>query len=539
MIFGPVPTRDAVGCILAHSTKLPSATYKKGRVLDAQDVAALTAAGVEEIVVAQLSPDDVGEDVAAERIAAACNGGHLSSDTPFTGRVNLHAEATGLLIVDASAINQMNRIDPAITIATLPAYEKVAEGRMVATAKIIPFAVPGDLIAQAEATIRGGLRIAPFGSRKIGLVATKLDHLKPATMDKTRRVLEQRLSASNSQIVGEERVAHTPEAVAEAMNRLQAGGADLLVLFGASAVVDRQDVLPRAIEVAGGRVTYFGMPVDPGNLLLLGNYQSVPVIGAPGCARSPKENGFDWVLDRLLAGIEVRSEDISGLGVGGLLMEIGSRPQPREKTEHSKSPKVGAIVLAAGKSSRMGPRNKLLETVDGMPLVAHAAGAASRAGIDQTAVITGHMADAIAECLDEMDVTLVHNPDYADGMAGSIRAGVAALGPDIDAAIILLGDMPGINAQIIQNMIAAYTDDPSTLIVAASASGKRGNPVLWDKRFFPDLMKLHGDIGARHIIAENGHLLREIDIGDAARIDLDTPEALASYREASDLANKS
>ncbi|MEP0234673.1 MAG: molybdopterin-binding/glycosyltransferase family 2 protein [Parasphingorhabdus sp.] len=539
MIFGPVPTRDAVGCILAHSTKLPTATYKKGRVLNAQDIEALTAAGIEEIVVAQLLPDDVGEDVAAERIATACNGGHLSCDTPFTGRVNLYAEAAGLLIVDTSAINQMNRIDPAITIATLPAHEKVAEGRMVATAKIIPFAVPGDLLAQAEKTIRTGLRIAPFRSRKVGLVATKLDHLKPATMDKTRRVLEQRLSASNSQIVGEERVAHAPEAVAAAMKRLRESGADLLVLFGASAVVDRQDVLPRAIEVAGGSVTYFGMPVDPGNLLLLGDHQGVPVIGAPGCARSPKENGFDWILDRLLADIEVRPEDISGLGVGGLLMEIGSRPQPREKTEHSKTPKIGAIVLAAGKSSRMGARNKLLEPVDGMPLVAHAAQAAYEAAPGQTIVVTGHMANEVAECLDGMTVTQVHNPDYADGMAGSIRAGISALEPDIDAAVILLGDMPGINARIIQDMIAAYSGDSSTLIVAASAGGKRGNPVLWDKRFFPDLMKLHGDIGARHVIAENSHLLREIDIGDAARIDLDTPEALASYREASQAVNKS
>jgi molybdenum cofactor cytidylyltransferase len=109
----------------------------------------------------------------------------------------------------------------------------------------------------------------------------------------------------------------------------QAGEAELIVVFGASAIADRRDVIPSAIEAAGGQVEHFGMPVDPGNLLLMGSVAGKPVIGAPGCARSPKENGFDWVLHRILADVPVTRADITALGVGGLLMEIVTRPQPR------------------------------------------------------------------------------------------------------------------------------------------------------------------------------------------------------------------
>ena len=533
MNFGEVATRDALGCVLAHSTRIAERTLKKGRRLTPEDIEALIAAGYEHIVAACLSEDDVPEDTAAERIAEAARGAGLYVDAAFTGRVNLYAETNGLLVIDKSAVDRMNRLDPTVTIATLPEFEKVTAGRMVATAKIIPFAVPEHLVGRAEAEIRGALSIAPFTPRKIGLVATKLPHLKTATMDKTRRVLEQRLQASGSTILEERRVVHSEEAVAEAMTALRAAGADLLILFGASAVVDRQDVLPSSIERAGGNVVYFGMPVDPGNLLLLGDLAGVPVLGAPGCARSPKENGFDWILDRLLAGLSVTGHDISGFGVGGLLMEIGSRPQPREKPPVSPRAKISAIVLGAGRSSRMGSSNKLLAEVDGLPLIAHALKAACGSEVSETVLVTGHMADEVCRAAADYTVRVAHNPDFAEGMATSIRTGLNALSPDADAVLILLGDMPGITSGTLDTMIAAYRSRPEIAIVAASADGKRGNPVLWDRSFFTALGQLEGDTGARHIIAANRHRLCEIEIGAGARVDLDTPDALEAYRRKS------
>ncbi|UFI04821.1 NTP transferase domain-containing protein [Roseibium aggregatum] len=526
MIFGPCPPENAEGCILAHRTALPNRVLKKGRRLTGQDCAEIAAAGIDSLMVARIEPGDTGEDAAAEQLATAAAGAGLETDTAFTGRMNLYAATNGVLVVDADAVTAANRIDPAITFATLPNYSKVLAGRMVATAKIISFAVPEEQLGAAEIALRGAVRVAGFSPRKVGLVATQLPHLKPSTMDKTRRVLEDRLLPSGSIVLSEHRVPHSREAVAEALRSLKEEGADFLILFGASAVVDRQDVLPAGLDLAGGTVHHLGMPVDPGNLLMLGSLDGIPVLGAPGCARSPKENGFDWVLDRLLAGLEVHPDDITAMGVGGLLMEIGTRPQPREGKRKGEAARIAALILGAGKSSRMGGPNKLLATLDGKTLIRHAAEAAAGAGLSQTVLVTGHLAEEVGAQVEDLDVTLVHNPDFADGMAGSIRTGMNALAADTDAVIVLLGDMPRIGSDVLKRLIGTYRENDNSLIVTATADGKRGNPVLWDRRFFEALKSLSGDVGARHIIGENPGFVAEVEIGSAARLDLDTPDAL-------------
>ncbi len=526
MKFGPVPLESAAGCILAHKTNLPGRVLKKGHVLTAEDCRALVNSGMETLVAARLEAGDVEEDEAAKRLGLAAKGAAVSEDTAFTGRMNLYADVPGILVVDTDAVIAANRIDPTITFATLPNHSKVLANRMIATAKIISFAVANSDLERAEKAIQGAVRIAPFKPRKIGLVATCLPHLKITTMDKTRRVLEDRLSASGSTVVEETRVPHDAPSVAAAMAAQAAAGADFLILFGASAVVDRHDVLPAAVDLAGGTVSHLGMPVDPGNLLMLADVEGTPVLGAPGCARSPKENGFDWVLDRLLAGVETGPDDITAMGVGGLLMEIGTRPQPREVKRQTPASRIAVIILGAGKSTRMGGPNKLLARLNGKSLVRHAGEAATGIHPSQTLLVTGHLAEQVSGEVADLDIMPVFNPDFEDGMASSIRAGMKALAPDTDAVIILLGDMPMITTADIRRMIDTYRDNPNGLIVAATADGKRGNPVLWDKRFFHDLSSLRGDIGARHIIAENPGFVAEVEVGPSARLDLDTPEAL-------------
>jgi len=521
-----VPLEDAAGCILAHKTNLPDRVLKKGHVLTAEDCRDLLNEGRESLVAARLEAGDIEEDEAARRLGLAAKGTAVSEDTAFTGRMNLYADSAGILVVDTDAVAAANRIDPAITFATLPNHSKVTADRMIATAKIISFAVPDADLKRAEAAVRGAVRIAPFSPRRVGLVATCLPHLKSKTMDKTRRVLEERLRPSGSTVVAEARVPHDEQSVAAAMASQLAEGADFLVLFGASAVVDRLDVLPAAVDLAGGTVSHLGMPVDPGNLLMLADYKGTPVLGAPGCARSPKENGFDWVLDRLLAGVETGPDDITAMGVGGLLMEIGTRPQPREVKRHTPASRIAVIILGAGKSTRMGGPNKLLARLNGKSLVRHASEAASGVSPSQALLVTGHLAEQVSAEVAGLDIVPVFNPDFEDGMASSIRAGMKALAPDTDAVIILLGDMPMITSADISAMIETYCDSPDSLIVAATADGKRGNPVLWDKRFFHELATLRGDIGARHIIAENPGFVAEVEIGSSARLDLDTPEAL-------------
>jgi molybdenum cofactor cytidylyltransferase len=329
--FGPVPVEDAVGALAAHTVRAGEAMVKKGKLVSPEDAQKLKAAGISTIVAVRLEPGDVGEDEAARRLAEVIAGPNVMVERPFTGRSNLFAESAGLLAIDSAAVDRINAVDEAITVATLPAYKPVVDGEMIGTVKIIPYAVPGRLLDRAvEAAGRDPvLQDHAYRRSRVGVISTLLPGLKPSVVAKTVAVLGKRLDPAGAAVTAEAQVAHEAEPLTRELDRQAAGDTDLIVVFGASAIADRRDVIPSAIEAAGGRVEHFGMPVDPGNLLLIGNLNGKPVLGAPGCARSPKENGFDWVLQRLLADIPVTRADIMALGVGGLLMEIVSRPQPR------------------------------------------------------------------------------------------------------------------------------------------------------------------------------------------------------------------
>ena len=329
MKFGPTPVASACGAISAHSVRLGDGRVKKGQVIGPAEQAALQAAGIESVIVAELEPGDIVENEAASRLAQAIGGAHLRLDPPFTGRVNLFAETAGLLKVARARIDAANRVDDAITIATLAEYAPVEAGDMAATVKIIPFATSAAALAAAcDAVGQAAVSVAPYRPLRLGVVSTLLPGLKNSVVNKTLKNLETRIAPAGASIVDERRCAHDDAALAETLRAME-GRYDAVIVFGASAITDRRDVIPAAIEAAGGRVEHFGMPVDPGNLLMIGTLGDKPAIGAPGCARSPKENGFDWVLSRVLADIPVTRADIQGMGVGGLLMEIESRPQPR------------------------------------------------------------------------------------------------------------------------------------------------------------------------------------------------------------------
>jgi molybdenum cofactor cytidylyltransferase len=512
--------------------KLPGGTLRKGTVIDREDREALTAAGYQSVIAAVLEPGDIHENDAADRLGQVVAGDRVRCDRPFTGRSNLYSKVAGVLLVDRQQIDRLNRIDPAITVATLPDRSAVEAGRMVATVKIIPFAVDRAKLEEAVRLAHETVSVAPFKPLKVGLVATELPSLKASVMDKTRQLLEERLAPAGAKIIAEKRVAHSADAVAAALAERKKAKDDLVVVFGASAVVDAEDVVPAGIEAAGGRIDHLGMPVDPGNLLILGRLDGTPVIGAPGCARSPKENGFDWILNRLLAGLEVTPQDITGLGVGGLLMEIVSRPQPREGGEPEEAAaadhKIAALILAAGQGRRMGGPNKLLATIGGRPLVRIVAEEALKSRAGSVTVVTGHRADAVEAALKGLAVRFVHNPDYAEGLSASLKAGIGALPEGTDGAVVLLADMPRVTAAMIDRLIAAFDPAAGALIAVPTFDGKRGNPVVWSARFFGDLAHVQGDTGGRHLIGANPDAVVEIELGPAVALDVDTPEALAA-----------
>lgn len=505
---------------------------KKGALLDINLVEALSANGHTSLTVAQLASGDVHEDVAASTLAKAICGAHVRVDEPFTGRANLYATKAGLFLPHVALIDQINSIDPSITVATLHKFQPVEAGRMLATVKIIPFAVPGKSLQDClgRSTMQA-IEVAPYFSARAGLIATILPTLKTSVMDKTRGVLDKRLAASNSLIFEELRVAHDVTHVSDAIRKIASQTPDIILLFGASAMIDAADVLPAALRNAGGTVRYVGMPVDPGNLLFLGDLNGVPVVGAPGCARSPVENGFDWVLNRILAKQEILPKDIAAMGVGGLLMEIISRPQLREGViaKGARPTNVTAIILAAGQSKRMGANNKLVAEVNGKALVKHVAFAAEDSLADNLIVVTGAEPEKIALALSGIEKSLVHNPHFDQGLSTSLRVGLHELqgaknGPD--AFLVLLGDMPRISKDMIDQLIGAFDPAKGREIIVPTNKGKRGNPVLWSVRFINKLMDVKGDTGGRHLIGEFEEFVHEVEIGEAAAFDLDTPEAL-------------
>lgn len=540
MRFGPAPLDEARGAIMAHSQRVGDKMIRKGALLDDDAIAALRDNGRSEVICARLEPGDVPEDVAADRLATPLVSPLLARSRAATGRVNLSAEAPGLLRIDTARIDRLNSIDESLTIGTLPDYAVVAPKDLVATIKVIPFSVPGHVLTVAEALARQGsspITLHPFQRMRVGLVVTELPGLKDSVTDKTIEVTEQRVKALTGALLPPIRTPHEEAAVGKALEKLIADGADLLLVVGASAVVDRRDVGPMGIVRAGGEILHFGMPVDPGNLICLGRIGTRPALVLPGCARSPKLNGIDFVLTRLFAGLKVGPAEVMRMGVGGLLKE-DARPMPREKAPATprsgaaprSAPTIAAVVLAAGRSRRMAPHNKLL-VVDktGKPMIARVVDNVLSSKARPIVVVTGHQAEAVEHALGGRPVRFVHADEYAEGLSASLKAGIAAVPQDCAAALVCLGDMPLVTGRMLDRLLETYDREEGRLIVLPTFRGKQGNPMLWDRRFFPEILQITGDSGARFLVGKHMESVAEIEMADDAVLrDFDTTESLAT-----------
>lgn len=519
MQFAEIPVAEAEGAILAHSVMAGGVAFKKGRLLTAEDVSDLQASKVRCVFAARLQADDVPEDEAARRLAAAVAGPGTAVSKAFTGRANVSADAFGIAVFDGGRLDAFNMVDEAVTLATVPSYTLTEPKRMLATLKIIPFAVPESVVAECERIASDGgplLRVAPFREKKAGLIQTRLENTKDKLLEKTSAVLSGRLGVLGSHLHQETRCRHTIEETAAAIGGALKAGCDLLLLMGAGSITDRRDVIPAAIEAAGGTVVHFGMPVDPGNLMLLGQIGGTPVIGMPGCARSPQINGFDWVLDRLCAELTVTRTDIMRLGAGGLLKEIPGRPLPRgqatEEAPAAAGPQIAALILAAGQSLRGGPADVLLHEIDGEPMVARVAQciAESQAG-PVVAVVSGDD-PGVRQALADFEVTVTENPDTRGGLSSSLKRGIAALPGDVDGVLVCLGDMPDVRAADLDALVRAFDPVEGRAVCVPVFEGHRGNPLLIGHQFFAEIQDIAGDIGARYLIGAYPELVAEVEI---------------------------
>jgi len=534
MKFGTFPLGQAEGLILAHGFRREGHAFRKGHVLSAADIAALRAVGVAKVIGAKLAPDDIQEDVAAKRIAMRLAGAGARLTDARTGRCNIEAVADGVACIDLAAVTALNRIDESVTVATVSHLQAVRKDQIVATVKIIPFAVSPQVMAKVEdVTKTPSVGAARYVPRRFALISTLLPALKPSIVTSTETLTLRRVEVCHGTMAVPVRCDHEQAAVMKCIADAIAAGAEIVLIAAASATVDRGDVIPAAIVAAGGTIDHFGMPVDPGNLLVLAHIGAVPVLVLPGCARSPKLNGFDWVLQRLAAGVAVTGNDMMDMGAGGLLVDTPVRPMPRDravKHEPGAPSQIAAIVLAAGQSRRMGADNKLTRAVEGIALVRRSVEAVLNSRARPVIVVTGHDASAVRNLLAGLDVTLVHNPAFAEGLSTSLRAGLDSLPANVDGTLICLADMPAVASPHMNALIAGFDPSAGKAIGVPTHAGKRGNPSLWARSLFDDMRAISGDVGARHLIGANESLVYEVEFDDTAVLtDLDTPAQWSDY----------
>ncbi|AHJ66681.1 NTP transferase domain-containing protein [Granulibacter bethesdensis] len=541
MKFGRFPPLEATGAVLAHTHRLPDAVLRKGTVLTSDHIALLCRHGVSEIVCARLEVGDIPENEAARRIGILLEGNGLKAGRAATGRVNLRATAYGLIDIEPIVINRLNRLHPGMTVATVPERHVLRPRDIAATIKIIPFALPEAALRQAEILLQGRrpLQLHPFLMRRVGLIITMMPGTPQTFYSLVETATRHRIESLGGCLLPPVQVPHEETEIARAVELLTDEAVDVLLVAGASAVVDREDVAPAAMVLAGGEVVHFGMPVDPGNLLCLCRIGSMPVVIMPGCARKLDLNGVDHILHRIFAGLETGPEHIMAMGVGGLVGTALPSPDldkmtPEEyhpvQISSAVTPRIAVVILAAGLSRRMGSRHKLLQPgPDGRAMITHVVDQALQSRASEVVVVLGNHAEEMRSALATRDLTIMVAADYAQGLSASLRAGIAAIEETADAVLVCLGDMPFVSHRVMDRLMAAF-DPIHAPIVAPVWEGQRGNPVLWGARFYRDLSRLSGDRGAASLLDRWQHRLCRLSMEDGAcLIDIDTPDDLVSW----------
>ena len=374
MKFEAVPLSKAKGKILGHNIAGPNGQrlLRKGKPLTDEDLEILRVLGRASVYVAELEPHDVDENTAARRVATAVCGPGLHLSGVASGRANLIADGLGILRIDVERLAQINECD-GMTLATILTHFPVQARQIVATVKIIPYAVPESTVSEVE-VIAGSVRDTPFSkeadgrgasqsimrvdalpSRSVGMILSGSTSLQARLLEDFSP-LRERVEKLGSAVNQTDFVALDDEAdeaaLADMLKQQLNAGIRLILLAGETAIMDAHDIVPRAIKRAGGRVESVGAPVDPGNLLMLAYIDDVPVVGAPGCARSRKVNIVDWILPRLLAGDQLTRQDIVKLGHGGLLQDVRERGLPRdieikEDDDTTIEPKSTALISSS------------------------------------------------------------------------------------------------------------------------------------------------------------------------------------------------
>ena len=527
---------ESTGLVLAQTYNLTSKTISKGTFITDEILDYFKMGNVQTILCAVPEEGDIHEDEAAEAISNAIDKNQIYAEKASTGRVNFKSQSLCLVRYERALIREVNLVDESIAFSIVEHNQLIAKNDLIATLKIIPFFTKKKYVDQViKILARNELyKIHTLKKKEVALIQTCFEWQKKSIFTATSNVTRARLEALECPLKKETLIPHDYKSLCLEIESSIDNGAQLLLISGASAITDRSDYIPKAILSVGGEIIQFGLAVDPGNLLLIGQVGSTTIIGMPGCARSPKLNGFDWVLQLLIANIPINKEELADMGAGGLLMEIASRPLPRAlaKSVKKRKKKIMGVILAAGNSTRMGKDNKLLKNIGGAPLVRNTAIEMLKSDIDSCSIVLGYQSDKVAATIKDLNINLILNPLWEEGQASSLKAALNTLDTSYSDLLVMLGDLPGVKSKHINKVIEAHllTDNRKSKITIPSFNGKKGNPVIWGRSFFSDLSNLEGDVGGRALFGQHPAAINLIDMDDKAVVtDTDTPEDFGKF----------
>ncbi len=466
---------------------------------------------------AEPDDNDWGEQKICDYLAPLLNGQNMRSEITKTGRVNFYATNDGLLAFDAPNCHQANGLSEHITLAILPPFQMVRRGQLCASLKILPYFVDenlvrqfGQLARQVQCAVHG------FMGGRVHLLMTMTDDKRPEDYIKSAIMVQDKLQIYGYKTTTISYCRHDMQEICQKLTIK--GEFDVVCVMGAVAISDRADIVPRALCQLGGTIERFGMPMDPGNLLLLGKLGGAHFLGLPGCAKSRKLNGLDFILMRLSAGLNPTSQQIAQMGVNGILPEDFNRGALRAQKPAIMSQPLIAI-MAAGLGRRMGGDiAKPLVIFRDKPLIQWVIEACMTALPKAEIIViinsTGQ-GKKIEEFCKTLGVNAVENPQYAEGMASSLRLASHLALERKSALMVFCADMPNITPPTIEKIWREFQSSPTICAVQPKFGESFGHPVVLSPRLFAQIAEIQGDMGARQILQDAGEHRKIIEVLDA------------------------
>lgn len=538
MKFGEFPVYDALGVELALPIKYRGKTLPKGHIITSEDVALLRAEGIKTVVGAVYSADDIHPETASEILMKAIAGDYIRYTFPDEdGYCEIYADNDGILIFDVDRMIRFNGHSENISLAIMAPYVTVYKGQFLGNLRLFGLALDADELNEGVGKITGIgplIKISPYAFKKMAYIQTVLDPDKIPKIDQNE--INQRFIIYGYNLIFADICAHTSEGVEKSVRNAIDAGAEVVLVESPLAPLHRNDVVPKGFIESSADIDHMGWPMDSVLPMVFAHRKEVQLIGYS--ASDAKTPAFDRLMRFLATNSLPPIETFPVLGIASLSLERLVKQITPEQMKHSvavgistETEKTAVLILAAGTSRRMVGTNKLLEFIDGIPMIERAVQSALLSKAEYVAVVTGHNSRQLEKRLEKYDVKIVRNPDYSSGVLGSIRIGLAVLPPDIMSAVVLPADMPAFAAEYIDMLIDAFDAKADRKPVCVPTyKGVRHNPVLWPRDLFNVVKLVPEDSQWMPALIEHSDYIKELPLDDDLPItDINTWGDLSNY----------